>query len=442
VCAIDEDDDYESGSDREGEDEEDYSDHDSGPKDQRDTTGTDVYVADDQDREDETLPRLTDTDDQDRTSHAAENLHPGGVKRRPSSTLPLARDAPTATPSLEAERHGQMGTRWLALDQRHAAVPDALPLGDMDHRTKRSNSPAIHDLHNNIPQRALGATSQAQRAVLSNGMVGPFNTNHPPLEIHQACVQFEHQRNGSNPGELLVSDGVVGPFYTNCPSLETAQGLVGPFNTNRLPLGDEMNSSNTHLRQEGLSCLENACLRPRGLNWSEPHQRNASNPGQLLVSNVVVGPFNTNCPPLGNASNSPPSYTQQDIAGVGEISPGARPPRYAQGNPHVPSRQHGQVTGDNRPGVPIFPPGLSRPRVGADLGLNTEEPDQSGDKIRSLTGQRLTGQVRHDDSSHNLTNDFNDLSYSPEAARSEFHSPMALSGRVVLGGVHVVTDRS
>jgi hypothetical protein len=315
VCAIDDDDEYEPDSDHEGDEEEDYTDHDSGLEDQRDYTGFDVYIADDQDREDGTTPREMDFYDQDyrdairppsNLAHRAmsdggpepENLHPGGVKRRPSSTLPLARDVPTDTPSPEADRQGRMDPRWLAPDQRHAAVPDALPLGDTDHRTKRSNSPAIHNLTGNVPHRALGVASQAQQVVLSNGVVGPFYTNHPPSEIHQTCVHFEHQRNGSIPGQLLVSDGAVGPFYTNCPSSGTSQGLVGPFYTNRLPLGDDMTSSSTHLRQEGLNCLDNACLRPRGLNRSEQHQRNGCEPGELLVSDGVVGPFYTNCPSL------------------------------------------------------------------------------------------------------------------------------------------------
>jgi hypothetical protein len=301
----------------------------------------------------------------------------------------------------------QQDTQWRAPDQRHAAVPDALPLGDVD------NSLANHILYDNVPQRALGVASQTQQAVLSNGVAGPFNTNRPPLEIHQACMQFEHQRNGSNPGELfvsygmaepfntnrpplemqfehqrngsnpgelLVSNGMAEPFDTNRPPLEISQGPVEPFNTNRLPLGDSqgtadafnthrlplgnaLNSSNTRLRQAGLNCLVHACLRPRGLNWSEPHQ---------------------------------------DVVGIGEISPGTRPPRYAQDNLRVTSRQLDQARGDNLPGMPLFP-GLTRSQVGADYGFNAEEHDQSGDKARSLRSQRLTGQVRHDDSSHNLT---------------------------------------
>jgi hypothetical protein len=302
---------------------------------------------------------------------------------------------------------------------------------------------ANHILYDNVPQRAWGVASQTQQAVLSNGVARPFNTNRPPLEIHQACMQFEHQRNGSNPGELLVSYGMTEPFNTNRPPLEMqfehqrngsnpgellvsngmaepfdangppleiSQGPVEPFNTNRLPLGDSqgtadafnthrlplgnaLNSFNTRLRQAGLNCLVHACLRPRGLNWSEPHQ---------------------------------------DVVVIGEISPGTRPPRYAQDNLRVTSRQPDQARGDNLPGMPLFP-GLTRSQV---------EHDQSGDKARSLRGQRLTGQVRHDDSSRNFANDLNDLSFSPGATRSEFHSPVALSERVILGGVHVVTDRS
>jgi hypothetical protein len=220
--------------------------------------------------------------------------------------------------------------------------------------------------------------------------VGPFYTNHPSSTIHQAHVQFEHQRNGSTPGQLLVPDGAVGPFYTNCPPSGTSQGPVEPFYTNHLPLGEDMTSSNTHR--------------------------------DLPVSNGVVGPFYTNCPPLVNASNSPPPCAQHNIVGVGEVSPGARPPRYAQGDTHVPTRQHEQLPGDNRPGLPIFPTGLSRPQVGANPGLHTEEHDQSGDKSKSLRGQRLTGQVQHDESSRNLTNDLNDMWESPGVARSEFHS--------------------
>jgi hypothetical protein len=95
--------------------------------------------------------------------------------------------------------------------------------------------------------------------------------------------------------------------------------------------------------------------------------------------------------------------------------------------------------------MPVFPPGLTRSQVCADYGLDTEEHDKSGDKSRSSRGQRLTGQVRHDDVSHNLTDDLNDLSFSPGAASSEFHSPMGdveRATRAILGGVHDVTDRS
>jgi hypothetical protein len=184
-------------ADRESGSDACLSDRNSGPEDERDNTGTDVHIADDQDREERTMPRLEDTYDQDWTSHAAESLHPGGIKRRSSSTLHLARDAPTTTSAPEAGCQGQKDTQWQAPDQRHAAVPDALPLGDMDHgsRTKRSNSPALRNIYANVPHRALGVASQAQRAVLSSGMAGEFNTHRPPLEIHQACVQYEHQRN-------------------------------------------------------------------------------------------------------------------------------------------------------------------------------------------------------------------------------------------------------
>jgi hypothetical protein len=97
VCANEDDSESECGSDRESGSDACLSDHNSGPEDERDNTDADVHIADDQDHEDRTSPRLADTYDQGRTSHVAESLHPGGIKRRSSSTLHLARAAPITT---------------------------------------------------------------------------------------------------------------------------------------------------------------------------------------------------------------------------------------------------------------------------------------------------------------------------------------------------------
>jgi hypothetical protein len=86
--------------------------------------------------------------------------------------------------------------------------------------------------------------------------------------------------------------------------------------------------------------------------------------------------------------------------------------------------EHAQGCGVNQAGMPTFPPGLSRTPVCADYGLDTDERNQSGDNSRSLRGQRRTGQDWHDEGSHHLSDDLNDLSFSPGAARSEFRSPM------------------
>jgi hypothetical protein len=124
---------------------------------------------------------------------------------------------------------------------------------------------------------------QAQRAVLSSSMAGEFNTHRPPLEIHQACVQYEHQRNECKP-ELLISDGVTDAFNIHRLPLEKSQGPADAFNTHRLPLG------------------------------------NTQGPADA---------FNTHSLPLGN---------HQDIVGIGETSPGARPSCYNQDNLRIPSR--------------------------------------------------------------------------------------------------------
>jgi hypothetical protein len=97
VCSDEDYSESESGSDRESGDDAYHSDRNSGPEDERDNTGTNVYIADDQDQEDGTLPRLIDTYDQDRTSHVVESLHPGFVKRRSSPILHLPRYAPSTT---------------------------------------------------------------------------------------------------------------------------------------------------------------------------------------------------------------------------------------------------------------------------------------------------------------------------------------------------------
>jgi hypothetical protein len=188
---------------------------------------------------------------------------------------------------------------------------------------------------------------------------------------------------------------------------------VDPSYTNHLPLGEDFTSSNAH--------------------------RN------LHVSNGMVALFSStldSCPPLANASNSTPSRTQQNFVGIEEVPPGTRPPRHAQDDMHASNRLREQIIGDNRPGMPIFPPGLSRAQVGANPGLHIEEHDQSGDKSRSLRGQRRTGQVQRDDSSHNLTNDLNNMWESSGVGRSDFHSPMSSPDRVVLGGVHGMAEQN
>jgi hypothetical protein len=92
--------------------------------------------------------------------------------------------------------------------------------------------------------------------------------------------------------------------------------------------------------------------------------------------------------------------------------------------------------------MPIFPPGLSRTQAGANPGLHTEEHDRSGDKSRSLRGQRRTGQAQHDDSSHNLTNVLNDMWERSGVGISDFHSPISTPDRVFVGGARGVAEQN
>jgi hypothetical protein len=73
VCADEQDSESECGSDRESGSNACLSDYNVGPEDERDNTGTDVHIADDQDHEHISMPGLEDTYDQDCTSHAAES---------------------------------------------------------------------------------------------------------------------------------------------------------------------------------------------------------------------------------------------------------------------------------------------------------------------------------------------------------------------------------
>jgi hypothetical protein len=165
----------------------------------------------------------------------------------------------------------------------------------------------------------------------------------------------------------------------------------------------------------------------------------------LHVSNGLVRTLNStlsSCPPLVNISNSTTSRTPPNFMGGGDVSPGTRPPRYAPNDVQASNRLREQIIGDNRPGMSIFPPGLSRAQIGANPGLNIEDHDRSGDKSRSLRGQRRSGQAHHDDGSPNLTNDLNDMWESSGVVISDFRSPMSSPDRVVVGGVRGVAERN
>jgi hypothetical protein len=58
--------------------------------------------------------------------------------------------------------------------------------------------------------------------------------------------------------------------------------------------------------------------------------------------------------------------------------------------------------------------------VFVDLGLSSGGCNQSGDNSRSMRGQLRTGPCWFEEVTHDLTNDLNDLSFSPEDARTSF----------------------
>jgi hypothetical protein len=95
-----------------------YSVHDSASEDELDHTGTNVNIADACGGEDETVPRVAESHDQDQVPCIAERFHIGGVQKRTPAPQQSARldthSASFTQPQLQPQRHNII-CRWLIL---------------------------------------------------------------------------------------------------------------------------------------------------------------------------------------------------------------------------------------------------------------------------------------------------------------------------------------